>query len=173
MKKRGFTLVELLVTLAIGAILLVIAIPGYAFLASSSKLAAATNDLVSSLQMARSEAVKRRMRVTVCKSRSTGSASPACDPSAEWRDGWLIFVDGGTRGIVDADDTVLRVRQRLPTTIIITSNNFSSFISYRPNGVSQGQNGLGNGTLSVCVGNSQRDIIVNMTGRPRLHHTFC
>lgn len=173
MKQRGFTVIELLVTLAIGAILLVIAIPGYAFLANGSKLAAATNDLVSSIQMARSEAVKRRTRVTVCKSRSTGSPTPSCDPSAGWQDGWLIFVDDGTRGVVDTGDTVLRVQQSLSPTLTITSNNFNAFISYRSSGVSQGQNGLGTGTLSVCMANSQRDIIVSTTGRPRLHHTVC
>lgn len=173
MERRGFTLVELLLVLAIGAILLAIAIPGYAFLVSTSKLAAVTNDLVSSIQVARSEAIKRGMRVTVCKSSSTSSSSPSCDPSAEWQQGWLIFVDGGTRGVIDSGDTLLWMQVSAPTTVTITANNFNRYISYLPSGVSQGSNGLGNGTMHICVAGNQRDVIINTIGRPRLGSGIC
>lgn len=170
---RGFTLVELLVVLAIGAILLTIAIPGYAFLVNGSRLTAVTNDLVTALHLARSEAIKRGMRITLCKSNSTSSSFPSCNSSAEWQQGWLIFVDGGTRGVVDAGDILLRTQHPVSTAIITTSNNFSSFISYLPNGVSQGGNWLGNGTVHICVAGNQRDIIINLTGRPRLDASTC
>lgn len=173
MDRRGFTLVELLVVLAVGAILLTIAIPGYAFLANTSRLAAATNDVVTALQLARSEAVKRGTRVTVCKSSNPMAASPACHPAASWQQGWLVFVDGGVRGAIDAGDTLLWGHGPLAAGAITASgSNFSDFISYRSNGVSQGSH-IANGKLHICLGGNQRDIVINNTGRVRLESTTC
>ncbi len=173
MRWRGFTLVELLVTLAIGAILLAIAIPGYAFLVNSSRLAAVTNDLVSALQLARSEAIKRGMRVTVCKTGNATVAVPSCDTTASWQQGWLVFVDGGTRGMIDSGDTLLRVQGSVSAAASITTGtNYASYISYRPSGVSQGAY-LANGTVYVCMASTRRDIIINNTGRIRLDTNTC
>lgn len=173
MKGRGFTLVELLVTLAVGSILLTIAIPGYAFLMNSNRLATVTNDLVSSLQLARSEAITRGLRVTVCKTGNPMASMPTCASTASWQQGWLIFVDGGIRGQIDAGDRLLRVQSPVSSTVVISANNFSRFISYLPSGVSQGSNNLANGTMRVCVAGNRRDIIINTTGRIRLGRSTC
>ncbi|HUX29636.1 MAG TPA: GspH/FimT family pseudopilin [Thiobacillus sp.] len=173
MASRGFTLVELLVVLAVGAVLLAIAIPSYAFLVNSSRLAAVTNDLVSALHLARSEAITRRMRVTVCKTSNAMAETPACDTTAGWQQGWLVFIDGGTKGVIDSGDTVLRVQGSASTAVTITTGtNYGSFISYRPSGVSQGSH-VANGTVHVCVAGISRDIIINNTGRIRLDTNTC
>ena len=174
MGRRGFTLVELLVVLAVGSILLAIAIPGYAFLVSTSRLATVTNDMVTVLQLARSEAVKRGVRITVCKTSNAGAAMPACDATAGWHEGWLVFVDGGTRGVVDANDLIFRVQERVHQTVSITTGmTYRRFISYLPNGNSQGSGGLSNGTFEICTAGSRRDIIINNAGRPRLVTGTC
>ena len=173
MDGRGFTLVELLVVLAVGAILLAIAIPSYAFLVNSSRLAAVTNDLVTALHLARSEAIKRGMRVTVCKTSNAMADTPVCDTTASWQQGWLVFVDGGTKGVIDSGDTLLRVQDRVSAAVTITTSNFSSFVSYLPSGKSQGPNELANGALRVCVASTRRDIIINNTGRIRLDTNTC
>lgn len=173
MNGRGFTLVELLVVLAVGAILLAIAIPSYAFLVNSSRLAAVTNDLVTALHLARSEAIKRRMRVTVCKTSNAMADTPVCDTTASWQQGWLVFVDGGTKGVIDSGDALLRVQDSLSAAVTITTSNFSSFVSYLPSGKSQGPNELANGALRVCVASARRDIIINNTGRIRLDTNTC
>ena len=170
MKERGFTLVELLTGLAVAAILLTIAIPGYAFLVNAGRMAAATNDLVSALHLARSEAVKRGVRVTVCK---TGGSAAACDAAADWQRGWMVFVDGGARGVVDGSDTSLWVQDASPPGVGITSNNYSRYISYLPNGRSQGSNGLPNGTISLCLAGHRRNVVINWSGRPRLETGTC
>ena len=173
MNGRGFTLVELLVVLAVGAILLAIAIPSYAFLVNSSRLAAVTNDLVTALHLARSEAIKRRMRVTVCKTSNAMAETPVCDTTASWQQGWLVFVDGGTKGVIDSGDALLRVQDSLSAVVTITTSNFSSFVSYLPSGKSQGPNELANGALRVCVASTRRDIIISPTGRIRLDTNTC
>lgn len=173
MKGRGFTLVELLVTLAVASILLTIAVPGYAFLVNASRLTTVTNDLVTALHLARSEAIKRGTRVTVCKTASAASMNPTCDTAATWEQGWLVFADGGTRGVIDPGDTLLQMYADVSPVASITSNNYSNYVSYLPHGRSQGSNGLPNGTLRVCVAGARRDIIVNNTGRIRLSPNTC
>lgn len=99
----GFTLVELIVTLAIAAILMTVAIPGFSNFVKDNRLVAGTNRLVTSLAYARSEAVKRGTAVSMCSS-ANGSAC-----GGTWKDGWIVFTDAGTAGTVDGSDTVLRV----------------------------------------------------------------
>lgn len=173
MDRRGFTLVELLVVLAVGSILLAIAVPGYAYLLSAGRLTTLTNDLVAALHLARSEAIKRGTRVTLCKTSSAAAASPSCDTTTSWQQGWLVFVDGGTKGVVDPGDELLWVRGPAASQASITTSNYGNFVSYLSNGVSQGSNGLANGTLRICVAGNRRDIIINTTGRPRLGSSTC
>lgn len=173
MKRRGFTLVEVLVVLAIAAILVTIAVPGYAFLVNAGRLTSATNDLLTALHLARSEAIKRGVRITVCKTGNPAAPAPACDPAAEWEQGWVVFEDGGTRGVIDAGDSVLWTHGSISAWADISAVNFSLYVSYLPTGASQGSNGLGNDTLRICVAGSRRDIIVNTVGRPRLSSGTC
>lgn len=173
MEWRGFTLVELLVVLAVGSILLAIAVPGYGFLANTSRVAAVTNDLVSTLQLARSEAIKRGMRVTVCKTSNPANAMPICDNAAGWHEGWLVFADGGNRGILDAQDELIRIEQDHLNGTRITPSNFSDYVSFLPSGMSQGPNNLGNGTFEICLEHMQRKVILSVTGRIRSSSGSC
>jgi type IV fimbrial biogenesis protein FimT len=172
MLRRGFTLVELLVTMAVGAILLAIAIPGYAFLVNSSKLAAVTNELVFALQLARSEAVKRGQLVTVCKSASALNPAPSCTSTGQWQQGWVVFVDSGDRGVVDSGDTVIHAYGGNQN-VVITAINFSKFVSYLPTGRSKGSSKLPNDTMRICLEEHARKVIVNDLGRVRLESAAC
>src|SRR5947209_2461821 len=86
---RGFTLVELLVVLAIAAILVGYGAPAFSGLLRSTRLTTATNDLFAGMLMARSEAVKRRSRVALCKS----SDGQSCTAAGGWEQGWIVFHD--------------------------------------------------------------------------------
>ena len=89
---RGFTLVELMVTLAVAAVLAMVAVPGMTQLFRSARLSAQTDQLVSALNLARLEAVKRRQDIQLC-----GAANPAGATNctgvavADWTNGWVIF----------------------------------------------------------------------------------
>jgi type IV fimbrial biogenesis protein FimT len=110
--------------------------------------------------------------VTVCKSGNSMDTDAACDSSAGWHQGWLVFVDGGTKGVVDTGDSILKVHGGVPE-VGITASNFSAYASFLPSGSSQGPSGLGNGTLYVCVAGSKRSIIINTIGRMRIAKSTC
>ena len=97
-RSHGFTLVELMVTVAVIGILAVIAVPGMTALINNSRLNAQAEELVSSLQLARAEAVRRNARVTVCPS-TDGST---CASSTSWS-GWVIR---GHDNVNDVDDVI-------------------------------------------------------------------
>lgn len=88
-KQRGFTLGETLAALAVAGIGLSLAVPGLQALSRGNAQATAVNQLVTTLHLARSEAVMRNGRVAVCASASGNG----CDGRG-WSDGWIAFLDG-------------------------------------------------------------------------------
>lgn len=169
MKQSGATLLELMVVLAISAILLGIGIPSFAAFTSNSRLASATNELVSSLHLARSEAIKRNSRVVLCSS-ATGTS---CAASGGWHQGWLVFHDVNNNAALDSGEAVILSRQAFSAGFRLTGNRWvSSYISYGPSGATTTISGvLQVGTLTLCnesdASGTARQIIISRTGRPR------
>lgn len=160
---KGFTLVELMVTVSIASILLAVAVPSYQSIMRESRLTTQANELMTALHYARSEAIKRGMRITICKSADGASCG------GNWSNGWIVFSDAGaTGGTVDASDEVLRAFPGLKGSTLNTGSNFANWISYLPNGRSQGSGNLPNGTFNLCNQASGRNINVNNAGRPRV-----
>jgi type IV fimbrial biogenesis protein FimT len=112
---RGFTLFELLITVSIAAIMLTLAIPSFRDFLLNSRITSQTNEFVLAQASARSEAVKRGVRVSVCS--LAVNSTTTCADSTTWDNGWLVFVDNNGDGTVDGaatpPDVVLQVRAPL------------------------------------------------------------
>lgn len=145
---RGFTLVELMITLVIAAILAMIAVPAFDNASLSAKLNAISNSFAASAQLARSEAIKRNAAVTLCAS----SDGTSC--GADWSDGWIVLAGGSA---IHAQAALTRGFQ--------LSGNVSTIV-FQPTGV-----GTTAATLTACrvepsVGSQNRTISLSATGRP-------
>ncbi len=105
-KTQGFSLIELITTMAIAGIFMAIAIPSYQSIISSTGISAEVNDLYRDLEFARSEATKRGLNVAVCPS-SNGSS---CSTQASWASGWIVMVPSAG-SCVNTTGTVLRIKQ--------------------------------------------------------------
>ena len=140
---KGFTLVELMVTLAILVILLAIGVPQLRVFLDKQKVAADAESLESSIKLARSEAIKRSGQVSICPIATAGVTPPTCNTAAQanWSNGWLVFIDytnsaGFTGGDYDpSTDTILRQEQAIRSGSI-TSSAPNAVISYRATGIS-------------------------------------
>jgi type IV fimbrial biogenesis protein FimT len=149
---RGFTLIELMVTLAVMAILLMIAVPSFQDATLSSKLSSYANSLVSSAHLARGEAIKRNSPVTLCV--ATSDTSTDCGTGG-WEQGWIVRT---------TDGTVVQRQQALPAGLKITGGSDS--LVFQPSGV-----GATSADFTVCratptVGTQERVVSISATGRP-------
>lgn len=168
-RAKGFTLIELTAILAISAVFLFLAIPGYNRLVANSKLVATTNHLSATLQYARMEAVRRGISVSVC---SAGNASfTACGTNNQWQEGWIVFTDEHHTNTIDSLNDLLKIAGALPQEVLVSSN--SAIITYNGSGF------LSSGAASItvstsgCTGNHARRVTVSSSGRVSIDRVAC
>jgi type IV fimbrial biogenesis protein FimT len=171
--ERGFTLIELMVTITILAIVLGIAVPSFNNATLGSKLGSYANNLVASVNLARSEAIKRNTVLTLCVS-ADGSN---CTTTGGWEQGWIVACKT-TSPATSCDGSgpnwlVFHRQQAAATGIKISATSGSTIraIDLMPTGV-----GSTPATFTLCratpsVGASQRQISINSTGRATVTRT--
>jgi type IV fimbrial biogenesis protein FimT len=147
---RGFTLIEMMVTLAVAAILSMIAVPSFRNASLSSQLRSSANDFVATANFARSEAIKRGAAVTMCVS-TDGSSCAA----GGWEQGWIVL--SGT--------TVLQHESAAPSGFKMSATGSIATLSFQPIGV-----GVAPAILTVCratpsAGSQERVVTLDSTGR--------
>jgi type IV fimbrial biogenesis protein FimT len=169
-KTGGFTLIELMIVLAVVAVMVGAGAPAMTSMIRSIQLTNASNDLLWGLFMARSEAVKRKSRVVVCKS----ADGIVCAQVGGWEQGWLVFQDNDNDGQHDQGETILHRAQPLPPELRVTGNvTVARYVSYAPTGATQLIGGnFQAGTITLCRRSADsgeaRQIVVSSSGRPRV-----
>ena len=158
----GFTLIELMITVALLALLLTLGVPSFLGAVEQNNLATKHNLMVSSINMARSEAVKRGQTVTLCKS-TDGST---CSTSDDFDDGWIVFVDESGIGSRASSEELLRVQDAMDSGYSFEGDG--DYIAYLPTGelVTNSAN-----EMLLCKDSSTskaRALYINATGRIHL-----
>jgi type IV fimbrial biogenesis protein FimT len=145
----GFTLVELLIGVAVLALLMAVAVPSFSASRLNGQLRASANGLVASANLARSEAIKRGGNVRMCVS----SNGTSCG-SGNWRQGWIIL--SGTE--------VLHRQPAIPAEFRITAAGGTTAFDFLPTGFDATP-----GALVVCratpVGSQERVVTIDAAGR--------
>lgn len=166
----GFTLIELMVTLAIAAILLTVAVPSFIQFQRNSELTTLTNYLVAAINAARAEAMKTGMNALVVTANN----------DTDWSKGWLVFVDIDSDGIYSAGDAIVMEQEALPSHITVSGTNTiaasPSYVRYSGSGFSKPKSGdLANASINLSRNDvsstnySQiRRIKIAVTGRVRV-----
>jgi len=162
-KSLGYTLIELMSMLAVVSILVSIGLPMMNVFFDSNRMISNTNDLVAGLNIARSEAIKQQIRVTLCQSADTAS----CTGSGQWEDGWIVFQDPNGNATVDGGERILRLNAGVDGgQVTIRSNDVGNLIansvSFTSRGLPKALNGGSqSGTFRIC---DKRGLKVNADG---------
>lgn len=181
---RGFTLVEMIVAIGILALVLGLGVPSFIEFSRNNRLTGAANDLLADIHLARTEAIKRHVAMTVCASADPLATSPSCAAAnATTFTGWIVFVDDANpaasaaadgNAVIDAGEQILRRHALLHSGISAKSD--AGFLTYGDNGFPRtvaGNSGVSRvvicdsrGNAATVAGQSAaRGVSVSATGR--------
>ncbi|MES1191013.1 MAG: GspH/FimT family pseudopilin [Steroidobacter sp.] len=171
-KSAGFTLVELMITIVIFAILAAIAIPSFTSTIRNNEIVTDTSNLMSSLNEARSEAGKRSINVSACAS----ADGKTCSGSATWSNGWIVFTDAdkdGVAGTFDGDDKLLRTIS-ITSGTAITSTSGDSYVRFKSTGEIANTSKVSfEITKTGCGSQEARNLTVQLTGLAAITKDDC
>lgn len=168
-RDAGFTLIELMVTIAVAAILLVVATPSFVSYQRSSELTSAANSFVAGISVARSEAMKRGMNAMLVPATGT-----------DWSSGWTVFVDQDRSGGLNTGDTTVVQQPALPSYFSATGQGTASetpaYIMFDASGYAKTKT-AGFGALTMTIARNDltgtalteqtRRVVIARSGRAR------
>lgn len=156
MAQKGFTLIELMVVIVVLSVVVSLAAPSFSAILQDNRAASMGEDLQGALQYARSEAVKRRQNVQVCRRNAAGSN---CENGTDWSSGWLVKLAAGS---------VLKVWDSAQGLAVVGP---SIGVTFRGNGLAAASN------FSVqptgCTGQQRREVAVSATGTSTSSKAAC
>ncbi len=169
-REGGFTLIELMVTIAILGIVLSVGVPSYRAIVMDNRMSSQANLFATSIKLARSNAVKYQRNATVCSSSDFDAAVPTCAASADWSDGWIVWVDKDRDAATDANE-IISVFGPVHDSSELKSTSANRF-TYDARGFAT----TAAGELTLCdsrSGEMGRIIKVNATGRTNISRQGC
>ncbi|MDW3095894.1 MAG: GspH/FimT family pseudopilin [Gammaproteobacteria bacterium] len=160
----GFTIVELMLTIVVAAVILSIGVPSFQGLMERNQLTSSINEFISSLTLARSEAIRRNSPVALCASADGENCG-----GAGYEVGWIVYVNENSDGDRDAGEELLWVHDSLPASLTLRGtgcciNNIPYLASGRVSGI--------NGSVNLCKDNDlgkSKKITIITSGRVRLN----
>lgn len=162
---QGMTLLELMMAITVLGILIALAVPGFRTYTLQSRVTASTNDLVTALNLARSEALRRATPAVACA--STNQAS--CSGTTDWTTGWIVFTDTNGNGSVDAGE-LLQVWPAANAMITTAANQ--NRVTYNTLGMAAAAAAFEVATVA-CAVERQVNVTVSLSGSIRSDRTTC
>lgn len=159
-RNRGFTLYELMVTVTVAGILASFAIPGYQNMMTNSRSVAHTNDVITALNLARSEATRRRFPIDVCASADNAT----CSGSTDWSTGWIVRTPAGQ---------VLQAWPGRSGGAGVLNGNVSTIQFQATGGLPAGTNPQLALQLPHCKDTGRRNITISAAGRIAVNRVAC
>jgi type IV fimbrial biogenesis protein FimT len=183
-RMSGFTLIESMIGIALISIVAILSIQ-LGDTIKNERASSSVRELLSSINLARSEAITRGYRVTICKrSENTDPNINQCDTESDntWENGWIVFADttpGAAPNINVAEDTILRVSAPLNSRLTLAPNRpLANYVSFNNLGMTRKyNNAMQLGSFFLCDVNEGynspigRRVIINAIGRVRLEKT--
>jgi type IV fimbrial biogenesis protein FimT len=171
----GFTLLELMVVIAIIAIFMGLAAPSFSSLITSVRVSSQTNELMADIRLARSEAAARGARVVICPSTDEGASCSAS--TSDWALGRIVFVDTNADGARQGTEKVLRYTSALSGNTSMVSSGFADVsITFGTYGtLLVGGNPGGSGVFKLCPSSiaTGRQVSIAANGKPLSTKTVC
>lgn len=174
-RQQGFTIVELLITIVVVSILLATGVPTVLEMVKNNRITTQANKAVTSVQLARNEAVKRGSRTTIC---AANANLDDCSGNTDWSNGWIVFsnldndtsADTGTGACLETEDCIMRTSEGINSSTLVASANSIQFL---PTGLTD--NGPVTFTLTAdsCKGDLERSIIVSLQGHTTITSQAC
>jgi type IV fimbrial biogenesis protein FimT len=162
---HGFTLIELMVTLGVLAVVIGIGIPLFTTMTNGNRLTGAANELVGAFQIARSEAIRSNARTVLCQS----ADGLTCSNAAPWR-GWIVFTDANANNVPEAAEVRRVGTIEVPLEVRGSGNIVNNRITFRGDGLAYSNNALLAANIRVCLPTTQpetniRELNIAIGGR--------
>lgn len=167
-KHSGFTLTEFVIAMTLAAIFLSLAVPGYYSTIQNNKVVSAVNEVSAAMHLARAEAIRRGIRVSVC---AANSGLTACGSAAQWTQGWLVFIDPDNNNAVNSTSDIIRSHEALSSSLSVSANG--AVVSYDSSGF------ITTGAFSMtmnatgCTGYNVRILAISASGRLSITRGLC
>lgn len=175
-KQTGFTLIELMVTLAVAIIVLAIGVPMYGSMISNNRAVAQVNSLVTAINLAKNEAISKNVSVTICSDADGDSSTFVCGTNAQWTNGWFVFRDDDADGVRDSGEDIIKIWESMePGSNVTTSSTAAGALRFSSLGEYTGTAAI-NFLLTQdgSIGNQSRCVYVNLVGQIRVEkRTSC
>jgi type IV fimbrial biogenesis protein FimT len=161
-KNTGFTLIELMVTMVVGAVLMAVGVPSVRTFLRNAELTSASNNLIAAVNAARGEAMKRGSNAMVIPK-----------PGIGWNSGWVVFIDQNRNGQYDAAADITIFEQSLPADTSLAVSGSAAYLLFDASGYAKTTAG-GFGATTMTIKRTDvtdfaqiRRIKVAQTGRVR------
>ncbi|MCK5727029.1 MAG: GspH/FimT family protein [Thiotrichaceae bacterium] len=150
---KGFTLIEIIITIAIAGILVTVAMPSYKQMSSSNAIQSFSFKFTGALQLAQSESIRRGVRVSIIPHQTASSGR-------QWINGWDIIEDNNNSGVYDTGEELIRTHTPTKMQAVLQANSsaFATFISFLPTGSVLGASAVTTGSFSLCSENLSTSI---------------